>query len=383
MAAVAILPPHSIMQSNTVILQPTVQLVLLKQSSLCEEVITSKNGEQRTLHIIVKNSPFNVTFGFVQQSSKGIEICHSNGIDPQQTNVITMLMYDANPDKEVDFVKEKPLVVKPTINQNGTKISVEARIKVLTSQLEDSLFRLCLTLTDSVGNEQFKVFSDPIKVISKSDQVKKKKIKETIIQSSCAQAEPVESDSKKRSLADLIGDQLEKIEEREKYQQVLLEKLIQSNETFTHELASYKQQHSDSFLMNLMGLDEPMYVPVDISSAFKDVLNAYDKLNHVDKKRKLGNCLAKFGHQLTEMAEFADLCHAEGIPRKQNAPLDNFTNNNTNNNNACTEEPRGLLTNTLGSNPVKGVCSCADCPHKRELVRIENFYEDIFALSPP
>jgi len=88
-----------------------------------------------------------------------------------------VLYYDSEPLKEVDFVKLKPFQFKPTINQNGSKITLEVRIKVLTSQLEDMLFRVGVVVNDSTNSKVLtSAMSEPVKVISKSDQVKKKKV---------------------------------------------------------------------------------------------------------------------------------------------------------------------------------------------------------------
>jgi hypothetical protein len=139
------------------------RLWLLKQTSLCEDAdIKSKTG--KSVHIVVKNSPFSLTFS-----------PQNENVDLRKYNLDVKLLYDAYAEKEVDFVKEKPIGYKVSLNQAGNKLTVEVRIKVLTSQLEDMLFKVGVYGTDPTTSKQYFLgASEAIRVISKSDQVKKK-----------------------------------------------------------------------------------------------------------------------------------------------------------------------------------------------------------------
>src|SRR5438045_3864813 len=68
------------------------QLVLFKQTSLCEEYVPSKNGGQKTLHTVVKNSPFTISFGFDTNAKQ---------IDLNKYTIEVSLHYDAENFKEV------------------------------------------------------------------------------------------------------------------------------------------------------------------------------------------------------------------------------------------------------------------------------------------
>ena len=135
-------------------------LNLIKQTSLG----TFELNNQRK-HFVVKNSPFQLIFSYE---------------DPTFYKLLTScdfdcsLLYDSEEGdfKEVDFVKEKPVVAKTNL-QGDNKIVVEAKIKVLTSQLEDMLFRVLVKVVEKQGEVIASAHSEPIKVISKSDQVKK------------------------------------------------------------------------------------------------------------------------------------------------------------------------------------------------------------------
>jgi hypothetical protein len=120
--------PHSFVCSDP--------LFLIEQTSLVEDMVVY-NGQNIKAHVVVKNSPFAVTFQA------------KNGLDLNQYSFEIRLVYDFNREKEVDFIKAKPFAFKMSITPSGTRLVVEARIKVLTSQLEDSCFRISVTMTES------------------------------------------------------------------------------------------------------------------------------------------------------------------------------------------------------------------------------------------
>ncbi len=111
------------------------QLTLLKQTSLSEDILNS-DGKEKILHTVVKNSPFTLTFG--------------SSLDLHKHEVEAQLVYDAGDEKIVDFVKQKPFLYKSNLNTQGNKLTLEIRIKVLTSQLEYMLFRVVVQALDSV-----------------------------------------------------------------------------------------------------------------------------------------------------------------------------------------------------------------------------------------
>lgn len=132
-------------------------LELVKQTSLSEEKLT-RFGQVVDVHVVVKNSPFQVI-----SRVRGVAVnLHHFSHDLK-------LMYDMEEEKEVSWVKQKPVEYKTSISEDGSQISLEAiKIKVLSSHHEDNLFRLRLSMWDP-NNEaiNFVVVSHPIKVISK------------------------------------------------------------------------------------------------------------------------------------------------------------------------------------------------------------------------
>jgi len=80
---------------------------------------------------------------------------------------------DTDPKLEVSYVKNEPLEYKINLFDSGTKAVVEIKIKVLTSQHEDMLFRVQLCAVDPVTLLPLEAVTKPIKVISKLTHVKK------------------------------------------------------------------------------------------------------------------------------------------------------------------------------------------------------------------
>lgn len=212
------------------------KLVILEQTCLLEEKF-SKNGVQKNVHVVVKNNPFVVTLALVDKH-----------INFHRVSVDVQLVYDCASLKEVDFVKLKPMDFKTKPNDEGDQLSVEIRIKVLTSQLEDMFFRVKITLVDPRTHKELphlSAITHPIRVVSKPDQVKKKVKK------------------RKRAPTDNLMDMLGRIEAQQREQQRMLKKLcvvpagaapgfVDGNVVdgfhmaFTEFLAAFKQIADDS-----------------------------------------------------------------------------------------------------------------------------------------
>jgi hypothetical protein len=174
------------------------KLVIIEQTCLLEEKF-SKNGVQKNVHVVVKNNPFMVTLALMDKH-----------INFHRVSVDVQLVYDCSSLKEVDFVKLKPMDFKTKPNDEGDQLSVEIRIKVLTSQLEDMFFRVKITLVDPRTHKELpnlSAITHPIRVVSKPDQVKKKVKK------------------RKRAPTDNLMDMLGRIEAQQREQQRMLKKL--------------------------------------------------------------------------------------------------------------------------------------------------------------
>jgi len=124
-----------------------------------------KNGIQKQVHVVVKN------LMFVVQVEANVDIT--------KANLEAKLLYDFNHEKdpqvEVSFVKNEPLDYKVNLRPDAVnKAALELKIKVLTSQHEDMLFRVKLLGVDPATGILFDTVTQPVKVISKLIQLKKK-----------------------------------------------------------------------------------------------------------------------------------------------------------------------------------------------------------------
>jgi len=404
--------------------------VLFKQTSLCEDTVETK-GEHKQAHVVVKNSPFCLTFGFHQQQPHHPPY----PLDLHKYTLDVKLVYDEpgedGTEKEVDFVKSKPLVIKQTISQSGNKLTLEARIKVLTSQLEDSLFKIVMRLLDpnySSNNnsqpQQFiaSVYSCPIKVISKSDQVKKKKMPEFSF-----------GGHKKRNIAELISESLHKIEVQQSLQTDQMSRLhFQSDNLLSRFSSTIQQQQfqQQRYHQEHQSSDEKPKesqkgaASEAFTAAFQRFLAEFGKVDAGSKYQTISRVLQQ--HAATDVdvfAEILDQCWAEGLTAhvfnstnastgNQHIPLephlerdnsgvptsntninkllDNNSNDTINNDGSTNVTFPDMFgnSNSLLSSAMRGQvlqqfppCECLDCPHKKELLRIEHFYQDIFALG--
>lgn len=134
-------------------------LRVLKQTSLTEEKVT-KNGKTRSISVVVKNSPFQLSIGLDGA------LTNLNHLSFDMTLIYDRLGLE---EKEVSYVTQKPIDYKTTLNDVGDQICFDVKIKVLSSHHEDNFFRLKVIVWDP-SNDNFPlldVVSQPIKVISK------------------------------------------------------------------------------------------------------------------------------------------------------------------------------------------------------------------------
>jgi hypothetical protein len=122
------------------------------------------------------------------------------------------LVYDSEALKPVSFVKTKPIEYKPVVNESGDQVTLNMKIKVLTSQHEDMFFRVRVVALQQKTRQPLvpplELVSEPIKVISKPKQSKKK------------------TQSKKRSLNDLLVEAVHRIEVHQRRQHRLVDHLL-------------------------------------------------------------------------------------------------------------------------------------------------------------
>jgi len=196
---------------------PGPQLVIISQGDVANEHF-SKNGVTKQVRVVVKNLVFNMEV--------------SSSVDLTKCNLEARLLYDFDREEdaktalEVSYVKNEPLEYKVSLTDGGYKASVELRIKVLTSQHEDMLFRVRLSAVDPLSGTTFGVISQPIKVISKLTQLKGK---------SSNNLKEVSPSIKKRTTNDMIATTLtdihRQLQEQNKYIHIIVHKLFSDSIT--------------------------------------------------------------------------------------------------------------------------------------------------------
>lgn len=134
------------------------------------------------------------------------------------------LVYDCPSLKEVDFVKMKPIEFKTNIThteEGGDDLSIEIRIKVLTSQLEDMFFRVIVKMMDANTNREHPelvCITHPIRVVSKPDQVINSPTKKGLAMKKKRKRNPTSSEN--------VLDSIGRIEYQQRQQHKLLKKLL-------------------------------------------------------------------------------------------------------------------------------------------------------------
>eukprot|EP01096_Ripella_sp_DP13-Kostka_P015670 TRINITY_DN741_c3_g1_i2.p1 TRINITY_DN741_c3_g1~~TRINITY_DN741_c3_g1_i2.p1 ORF type:complete len:456 (-),score=210.04 TRINITY_DN741_c3_g1_i2:490-1857(-) len=182
--------------------QATHRLVIKKQTSLAEEKL-GQEGEQKLVHIVVKNTPFLIhlelqplsssTTPSLSTSGNFLQQQHTHLMDQDQhmhylslqsslnfsnIHIDASLVYDSPDLKAVDFVRAKPLDFKAQPLDKPDSLTLETRIKVLTSQHEDMMFRIRISGLDVSTKKEIPgldVITVPIKVVSKPDQAHRSK----------------------------------------------------------------------------------------------------------------------------------------------------------------------------------------------------------------
>jgi len=84
------------------------------------------------------------------------------------------------------------------------------------------------------------------------------------------------------------------------------------------------------------------------------------------RKEKIHNVIQQQQISRDSVSELHDLFWAEGLQR----PLGDDGGGD------------GIMLEPVGRNApaASEACTCEDCPHKKELARIENFYREVFSL---
>jgi len=314
----------------------------------------TRNGIVRTVYVAIKNTPFQLSLSLTNN------LIFNQLVDLNHFTLDVRLIYetDSSSEKEVDFVKAKPVEFKQTNNDRADQTVLEARIKVLTSHHEDMFFRAKIVALDPKTGREFTpsiyCYSEPLKVISKPEQIKKKK------------------PNKKRTLTDMLVETVTRIERQQTDQQKLIEKLLTQQQAAVNASFQFQSQErvkpiSSGNEINFNWEAVPPQQPApkepstdtinDFESAFATFISSYNALSNEEKPEKIRKIIRTSSTRDTErLSEMIDLFTSEGLQQDIGSEV----------------RPHSFSTYS---------CSCASCPHKQELVRIDDFYKD-FLSSP-
>ncbi|PRP84218.1 hypothetical protein PROFUN_08418 [Planoprotostelium fungivorum] len=356
-------PPRSFQTGNRG------QLVIMRQNSISVEKL-SRNGIVKQVHIVVKNQPFLIRVGLMNGSAE---------YQLHRNNLEASLFYDVDPLKEVDYIKLKPLEYKIQANdfESTTSLSVEVRLKVLSSQLEDMFFRIGFHLLNPETRRRIPgmaVVSDPIKVVSKPDLAKKKAATPAEIKSTSKM-----SSQPKPSSEEMLIQMIHRVENMALNHKDMLQKLSGAPHTVV------ERQEFDiippSFQFDENPQDEEIWDPVPkkqktedkkiskeamaFAVAFRQFLDAYDRTDDGDKPTKLRRVIRAHGPQQTSLEE---MLNSLGV---QVNDANVFQQLFLGSNGHKSPDP----------NAPAGVCTCPDCPYKAEVENIDKFYTEM--LSNP
>jgi hypothetical protein len=354
-------------------------LSIIKHTSLASEKF-SKNGIQKNVHVVVKNTPFVISLQLNNEIDE-LERALNDDITSTSTStenynfqrltVEASLLYDCEQEREVGFIRAKPLEYKCHVGADRhDQCHIELRIKVLSSQLEDMFFRVRFRTIDSMTKEvvdRFSVLTDPIKVISKPDQLKKKtKSKKRPLPSA---TKSLSSSTSAPSVATATVDPalvqaLVRIEQQQAEQQKLLELLTKkthkAKKLTVHSTPSQQQPTSAPAETNPSPTSPLVKEKEDFDTLFTSFMSIYNSLGSEDRPAKIRKLVRTLPtREVEKLSELLDMFWAEGFQ----------------------QDLRRGAPSSLGD--MYAECTPEECPHRRELERIDEFYKEFMTPFLP
>ena len=200
--------------------------------------------------------------------------------------------------------------------------------------------------------------SEPIKVISKPEQVRKRR----------------KTTDKRRSINDILLESLSRIQKAQEEQQQQLDKLQDTMNSLQQtaipaDVANWLINEAQGgsldekkgwnlprlwLMLSSVGKEEQM----DFEASFQDLMQSYEDLPAAERSNHVRNVVARNSQFNTneQLLEMVDLFAAEGLQREIGEQVDQMGTENN-------------------------ICECENCPHRQELERVEGFYRDVFSLS--
>jgi len=136
----------------------------------------------------------------------------------------------------VEGVKSSPIEITSHVDESGLKSAVEVKVGVLSSQHEGAYFRVKLVSKDPATGLPVSDYSQPLKVISKRNQVKKimERKQHALDGTTSTKTNPVSppapSSPHKRPASDMLTDSLLRLEQQQQAQLSMLQQLLKQKE---------------------------------------------------------------------------------------------------------------------------------------------------------
>lgn len=384
----------------------------IKDCSLPVEETNIAGVLQRT-YTAVKNSPFNVQLGLdtsnIYDSTNPNEAINFpvTPLTLSHVKIDGILLFNHAEEKKVDFVKKKPMDFKVTTLENGMEANCEIKLKVLSSQLEDMLFRIRFRTLDVIRGQEICshmiTTSDPIKIISKPERTNKRQ----------------KNKGKKPTNNDIILSSLENIYQKQQEQFNHLQQLLSnvtggkppgtpinssgggigvgvggavkrmrselpnSSHSFDSSLFSLPPSQNESVTKSLslstqMGeqsspfftslFDQPPTKkqkidddrPLDFETSFHDMMRAFENLSSERRSEQMEDFVRSHRISSNQLTELHDMLSSGGLARPIGQTI---SQSNTN------------LMDMDGQQD----CLCENCPFRKEVESRENFFQDVMS----
>jgi len=296
------------------------RIVITTQAAVQHEQF-AKNGIQKEVHVVVKNLGFQ------------LEV-EAEGVDMNKANLVAKLIYDfdkdTDPKIEVAYVKSEPMEYKVNILDEGVRAVVELKIKVLTSQHEDMLFRIQIYGTDPNTMMPLESVSKPIKVISKVTQKKNQGTPGAVSKKrggnhapSVMVASPVAQPVVPDTIAS-VGLALARIELQQQQQMAILNFIVRKLFSGVDDLSLIAEQASlSSSQTEISSGSVPTNVALedtaDLENNFRKFLTAVNCIKPEEKQEKLSGLVSTLSTSESEkLVELLDCVSPRKRPRLEN-----------------------------------------------------------------
>jgi len=222
------------------------------------------------------------------------------------------------------------------INESANVATFEVRLMVLTSQMEDMNFRVAILPIDPYSKNRLDdcvVLSEPIRVVSKPEQARRGQPSiETLANPRKKRSNPATSITDDSS----VNDYLCRLESQVNQQQDILTKLCETTQL------NQIQNSNILRLLNESKVQQDQNQP-DFETAYQLFSHAYLRCEPSERPIKLRRLLSASNQEgpLADIIQVVN-CHAP--------------------------------TSDVTWDTSPSSCSCKDCPHKKELDNMENFF---------